>query len=156
MITSPPNTSTEQVSAVWGAGRRPADVADIDPGHVVGRRGGKMVDDDSSDEVLSISSRQEGDRAVVEIEGELDDAGAGRLAAEVQSMLAGRVEVLEIDAGGLTFVDSAGLRALVLARAAAEDAGTNFRISAISEPIARVMEISGLSEVLLAAEPKPR
>lgn len=107
--------------------------------------------DPSGTEVLSISSRREGRRVVVELEGELDLHGSDRLAVEVQQALSEPVELIELDATRLTFADSAGLRAVLLARAAAESSGTAFRISAVSPPVGRVIEIAGLGDLLLPA-----
>jgi anti-sigma B factor antagonist len=107
--------------------------------------------DPSSIEVLSISSRRDGPRVVVELVGELDLHGSDRLAVEVQQALSEPVEVLEIDATRLMFADSAGLRAVLLARAEAERSGAAFRITAVSPPVGRVIEIAGLSDLLLPA-----
>jgi anti-anti-sigma factor len=107
--------------------------------------------DPSSIEVLSISSRRDGVRVVVELEGELDLHGSDRLATEVQHALREPIELLELDATRLTFADSAGLRAVLLARTEAESNGAVFRISAVSPPVGRVIEIAGLGDLLLPA-----
>jgi anti-anti-sigma factor len=107
--------------------------------------------DPSSTEVLSISSRRDGRRVVVELVGELDLHGSDRLAAEVQRALGEPPELLELDATRLTFADSAGLRAVLLARAAAESRGVVFRVAAVSPPVGRVIEIAGLGDLLLPA-----
>lgn len=102
-------------------------------------------------DVLVISSRREGDRAVVALGGELDLHGSGRFTAEVQRVLAegdgvGRVD---IDARNLTFADSAGLRAVLMARAEAETTGATFTVIAVSPPVERVIEMAGLTDLLL-------
>lgn len=105
-------------------------------------------------EVLVISSRRDGNRAVVVIGGELDLHGSERLTDEVKRVLAdgaGAVERLEIDAGDLTFADSAGLRAVLLARAEAQSTGVTFAVSQVSAPVERVIEMAGLTDVLLDA-----
>jgi anti-anti-sigma factor len=107
--------------------------------------------DPSSTEMLSISSRRDGLRVVVELVGELDLHGSDRLAVEVQQALSQPVELLELDATRLTFADSAGLRAVLLARTEAESRGAAFRIAAVSPPVGRVIEIAGLGDLLLPA-----
>lgn len=107
--------------------------------------------DPSSTEMLSISSRREGLRVVVELVGELDLHGSDRLAVEVEQALSQPVELLELDATRLTFADSAGLRAVLLARTEAESSGAAFRITAVSPPVGRVIEIAGLGDLLLPA-----
>ena len=102
------------------------------------------------DEVLLVSSTRDGTRTVVRLEGELDLHGTERLAAEVQRAIA-TSEVVEIDAEHLTFADSAGLRAVLLARASAEEGGVTLRVIKVSAPVGRVIEIAGLAAELLPA-----
>jgi stage II sporulation protein AA (anti-sigma F factor antagonist) len=110
--------------------------------------------DPSSTEVLTISSTRDGGRVLVELEGELDLHGSERLAHEVSQALREPLELLELDATLLTFADSAGLRAVLVARKDTEDQGATFRIRGVSAPVSRVIEIAGLSDVLLpAADP---
>lgn len=105
-------------------------------------------------DVLVISSRRDGNRAVVVIGGELDLHGSERLTDEVKRVLAdhaGALERLEIEAGELTFADSAGLRAVLLARSEAHSTGVTFVVTQVSAPVERVIEMAGLTDVLLDA-----
>lgn len=102
-------------------------------------------------EVLFVSSRRDGNRTIVKLEGELDLHGTDRLTAEVLQALADASSVVEIDAELLTFADSAGLRAVLLARAEAQRIGAEFRVVSVSPPVGRVIEIAGLSAELLPA-----
>lgn len=52
---------------------------------------------------------------MVKIAGELDLASAGELSAALDELDAGNGEEVEIDARGVTFCDSVGLRALLTA-----------------------------------------
>lgn len=112
-------------------------------------------ENDATNDVLSISSRREGGAVVVTLAGELDLHGAGRLDDEIRRLLDGSgdrdgaVRSVEIDARDLEFVDSSGLRSVMLARSAAEARNATFRISAVSAPVSRVIEISGLADLLL-------
>jgi anti-anti-sigma factor len=111
-------------------------------------------DQPTETQVLVISSRREGSRAVVVLGGELDLHGSDRLTAEVQRVLnddSGEVVRVEIDARELTFADSAGLRAVLLARAEAQTTGVKFRVTSVSPSVERVIEMAGLTDVLLTA-----
>lgn len=113
--------------------------------------------DSAEPDVLVISAWRDGNRAVVELGGELDLHGSGRLTAEVQRLLreaaeSDRLERFEIDARELTFADSAGLRAVLLARSEAQGTGATFTVTAVSPPVERVIEMAGLTDVLLAAK----
>jgi anti-anti-sigma factor len=105
-------------------------------------------------QVFSVTSRRDGGRVVVELVGELDLAGSDRLTSEVASALREPAEAVEIDAAGLTYADSSGLRSLLDARAVAAEIGAAFRFSAVSPELRRILEISGLTMLLL--RPLPR
>lgn len=99
-------------------------------------------------ESLVIGTRREGATAIVELEGELDLYGSPKLVAAVTEALADKPEAVVIDAAGLTFADSAGLRAFLIARKDAAAAGASFNLSPVSEPLDRVLEMTGLREAL--------
>ena len=103
----------------------------------------------TTDQVLFVTSSREGNRTVVTLVGELDLHGTDQLTAEVQQALAESAEVVEIDAGALTFADSAGLRAVLMARSEAMDTGAVFRLVSVSPSVGRVIEIAGLADELL-------
>ncbi len=103
----------------------------------------------TTDQVLFVSSSRDGKRTVVKLVGELDLHGTDRLAAEVQQALAEASEAVEIDAGSLTFADSAGLRAVLMARSATLDTGASFCLVSVSPAVGRVIEIAGLADELL-------
>jgi anti-anti-sigma factor len=107
---------------------------------------------DTSSEVLVISVQRDGDRTILTLEGELDLHGSARLTAAVEDALHEHAQAIEIDATRLTFADSAGLRAVLLARSAAERSGALLRLSKVSEPVGRVIDIAGLGDVLLPAD----
>lgn len=102
--------------------------------------------------VLSISSRRSGPRATIEIDGELDMEGTERLKAELRKVLTNGLEVVEIDASQVRFVDSAGLTALLAMQADATDAGVTFRVAGASDQFVRVVNLAGLGDVLLPAD----
>jgi anti-anti-sigma factor len=97
---------------------------------------------------LTVGIRREARSAVIELAGELDLHESGRLSAAVAEILTEGVELLELDATALTFIDSAGLRAILLARSGAADQGVTFLISGVSPQIRRVMEIAGAEDLL--------
>jgi anti-anti-sigma factor len=99
-------------------------------------------------ESLAIATRWEGSAALVELDGELDLYASPRLTSTVDELLESTPSVIEIDASGLTFADSAGLRAFLVSRKDAEAAGVELRVTKVSEPLDRVLEMTGLRDVL--------
>lgn len=55
-----------------------------------------------------------------------------------------------IEARGLEFIDSSGLQALMRAREAAGEAGVAFRVSDASPALRRLVELTGVSNLLQA------
>jgi anti-anti-sigma factor len=104
--------------------------------------------DPTTHEVLAVSSRRDGRRVVVQLVGELDLHGSDRLSDEVAQALRDPIDVLDLDARGLRFVDSAGLRALLLARGEAERKGVAFQLSEVTAPVNRVIDLAGLGDLL--------
>ena len=98
---------------------------------------------------FSVSTRREGARGLIALEGELDLHTADELTNAVSGLLEQKVARVEVDAGGLSFADSAGLRAVLMARAAAEDAGATFGVTVVSASVERLIEITGLSDLLV-------
>ncbi len=69
-------------------------------------------------EPLAVSVASEGDRVVVTVVGEVDTASAGRLEAELGDALAHSDGDLALDLSGVRFLDSAGLRTLIVTQQA--------------------------------------
>jgi anti-sigma B factor antagonist len=105
--------------------------------------------DERDAEGFSVSTRREGARGLIALVGELDLHTAGELTTAVSGLLEQKVTRVEVDAGRLSFADSAGLRAVLMARAAAAEAGASFCVTVASESVERLIEITGLSDLLI-------
>lgn len=106
------------------------------------------VDDAERPVVLTVASRVSDGRAVVELVGELDLDGIDLLLAAVGEHIDSGVTAIEIDAEALTFIDSAGLHAVLTSQTAAHTAGVSFRVVSLSPQLSRVVALTGLAEVL--------
>jgi len=87
---------------------------------------------------------------VVTLEGELDMAATFKLESELERLWA-RHEIrrLEIDLAKLAFVDSAGLGALLAIRDRTQDLGIQLRLTNPSDPVRRILDLSGTAAALL-------
>jgi anti-anti-sigma factor len=101
-------------------------------------------------EPITVTTRWDEGAASIEVSGELDLHSSGELGAAVDEVLAASPapSAIDVDASGLSFADSAGLRALLLARNQASERGIAFRVSRVSEPLGRLLEMTGLREIL--------
>jgi anti-sigma B factor antagonist len=94
---------------------------------------------------LSLKTSLAGRTAVISLGGELDLAGAAELEHELASVDAGAVVV---DLRGLGFIDSSGLRALVVAALRAQGAGRRFARIPGAAQVMRVFDITRMRERL--------
>jgi anti-sigma B factor antagonist len=132
---------------------RPASYSEASSTGIITRPSGENRTMSDPQESITLATRREGATAVIELTGELDLHSSGELGAAVDQVLADPPEAIDIDAQGLSFADSAGLRALLLARKQAEEQGVGLRLSRVSEPLGRLLEMTGLREILGVPSP---
>jgi anti-sigma B factor antagonist len=93
---------------------------------------------------LQISSDSQSDATVLTLAGELDIASAPSFERALDGLPpAGVQRRLVIDLSGLAFMDSTGLRALLLARQRAEANDTELLLRPGPRQVQRVFELSG-------------
>jgi anti-anti-sigma factor len=93
---------------------------------------------------LGIETRDEDDVTVMVLSGEFDLAGVEEFDSELAKLEAGGPKVLLVDLSGLHFMDSSGLRALVMADQRAKKAGRRLAIVPGPPAVRRVFEITQL------------
>jgi anti-anti-sigma factor len=106
------------------------------------------MSDDPEPEVLSIEAKRDRSGVTIILAGEFDMAGTDRFWAFVSEALAADPKAVAIDAGGLEFIDSSGLQALLRARDAATAAGVAFRVSDPSPAVRRILALFGVEDLL--------
>jgi anti-anti-sigma factor len=91
----------------------------------------------------------------VAVGGELDMESGPCLCDRLTWMIRANGPWLALDLTGVTFIDCAGLTALLSARKAVQAQGGWLRLVAVSRCVGRLIEIIGLQDVL-AIPPPPR
>jgi anti-anti-sigma factor len=82
------------------------------------------------------------------LSGELDVLTAPRFLRVLETAMARVMQGIEVDASGLSFVDSAGLRALVTGWQRAMQLGLEVTIVDPSPELLRILEVTGLTHLL--------
>lgn len=103
----------------------------------------------STPELLHLDARGAAAETVITLDGELDKSSSDWFGAFFGVVLEKHPAAIAVDARRLTFMDSSGLRSLLLARAAAHDTGVAFRIDNPPPELRRVVERTGLVGLLL-------
>lgn len=86
------------------------------------------------------------DRVRIVVGGELDLDSLEQLVHEVERQIGATPAVVELDLREVTFIDAAGLGALVRCRQAATGNGGRLQVAAASPIVARTMRLAGLAE----------
>ena len=95
------------------------------------------------------------DRGVIRLSGELDLEGArALLGTAAERPVHG--PAVTIDISELTFVDAAGLGALVTLRNRYQESGTRLSVTGASAPIRRIFALVGLVDLLAPGARAPR
>jgi anti-sigma B factor antagonist len=111
------------------------------------------VDEDTAMGQLVLDVQQRAGSTLVRIAGDLDAATAPDLADLCRSVHAHGDRDVVIDLTDTSFLDSSGLRALVGARRLFGDGGGSLRLAHPSEPVIRLLEITGLRDYFAIDEP---
>jgi anti-anti-sigma factor len=99
--------------------------------------------------LLSFQTTVTGDVAVVTLSGELDVSGAAQLEHELERITADHdPRTMVLDLSGLDFMDSTGLRLVVLADSRAKDQQRAFALVRGKEDVHRVFEITRMTDRL--------
>jgi anti-sigma B factor antagonist len=99
---------------------------------------------------LAIRSERTADAHVVELIGELDLDGAPRLEEELTRVEASDAASIVVDLGGLEFIDSTGIRLIVMASERCRDG--RFALLRGPKQVHRVFEITDLADRLPFAD----
>jgi len=94
---------------------------------------------------LQMTEEDADDVTIVSVAGRLDTLSSARLSRRLGELLhAGRTNLL-IETSRLTYISSAGIRALLVAARAAAANGGRLAVCSMTTPISRVTELAGLS-----------
>jgi anti-sigma B factor antagonist len=103
---------------------------------------------------LEFQTTRNGTVAVVVPKGELDLSGAAVLEAELDRLAEDpELGAVVLDLRGLEFMDSSGLRLVVLADMRAREAGRRFSLVRGGDTVHRVFEITRMSDRLEFVDP---
>jgi anti-anti-sigma factor len=100
-----------------------------------------------------------GSETMIKLAGELDSATCGGLVERFEELLADDPDEIAVDLDDVTFIDSAGLRAIIVIERAARERGLAVAIRSPSGPVAELLQLTGIHEHVVLAprvdEPPP-
>lgn len=101
---------------------------------------------------LQIDARNEPDRIVLRLHGELDLASAPLLQAEIESAERDDAALIVLDLDDLEFIDSTGLRIVLAAHERSQERGQTLALTRGSQQVRRLMSITRAGEHLRILE----
>jgi anti-anti-sigma factor len=104
-------------------------------------------------EMLRIETKDDGREVTIILAGELETDSVELFLACVREAFEARRRPIAVDARGVTFMDSSGLAALLHACSMSRHAGLPFRVSEASPNVGRLLEVSGVEELLMDIPP---
>ncbi len=100
---------------------------------------------------LGIAAQERDPQTVVlTITGEVDAASNTALRDGIKTALTGGHKKVLLDMSGVSFIDSAGLRALIDSQKLGDTTDTSVRIEAASDVVKRLLEMTALTDRFLA------
>jgi anti-anti-sigma factor len=106
----------------------------------------------ASSSPFDVTIEQRDSAVHVALEGELDISTAQRLEDDLRRVEAERPAVIVLDLERLAFLDSTGLRLMIMADARAREDGRRLAIARANEMIQRVLRLTRLDERLDVVE----
>lgn len=97
---------------------------------------------------LNVRATVDAGVAQVTLQGELDLDRANEVADELSGLLDGGATRVIVDVGGLSFLDSSGLRALLTAREKLDSGGATLELANLSPAVERVLDMTGTRALL--------
>lgn len=97
---------------------------------------------------FQIDSEQSGTGTVIKLAGELDGATARSVLDSFERAAANADAGLVIDLSAVTFIDSAGLRAIIMIQQRADERGLPLSVVAPPAPLLELLDVTGLTERL--------
>ena len=97
---------------------------------------------------MEIAERHEGRTVVLSLAGALDGAGASVLLTRISAVIERGTTSLVLDCEGLTYINSTGLRTVLIGAKTCRQAGGKFAVAALTPQCRSVMEMSGFLSVI--------
>ena len=96
---------------------------------------------------MTVNERIENDKIVLEVEGKVDRLTTQQLQDAILLSLQ-KMRQLEIDFGGVSYISSAGLRALLMGQKTAQSKQGRMVLTNVTEPVQEIFKMTGFSSFL--------
>lgn len=97
---------------------------------------------------MDISSRIDGDLTLLDVVGRIDAATSPQLEQAVNTAIGGGIHNVIFDMRQVSYVSSAGLRAILLAAKKAKTAGGGVAVFGLQPSVAEVFSVSGFGKII--------
>jgi anti-sigma B factor antagonist len=103
---------------------------------------------------LNVSSRSQGDHAIVTVMGEIDLYTAPRLHSELAAVIASAApgSQVALDMSGVDFCDSTGMNVLLSSLRASREKDVEFTLAAPRPAVKKILQVTGLDAVFTVSD----
>jgi anti-anti-sigma factor len=102
---------------------------------------------------MKITTQQAGENLEVKVSGRLDGYWTDHLRSNLEELIRGGAHRVQLDLGGVDYISSSGIGLLVLIHKQLLSIDGALIIVNVTDPVKRIVEVCGLSKVLLGAAP---
>jgi anti-anti-sigma factor len=93
---------------------------------------------------LTLVRHRDAGATTVGASGDIDLSTVGELDDELAAAVGSDAATVIVDLSAVTFIDSAGISALLRGRRAADEHGQDFRVTGAAGPVRQVLELTGV------------
>ncbi len=97
---------------------------------------------------MDLHYEKQGDIQIVHVTGRIESTTAGIFGHEIERSIANGNRQLLLDLAGVTYINSAGLRAVLAAAKRLRNPGDRCVLCGLSDEVRRVFELAGFTKIL--------
>jgi len=94
--------------------------------------------------MLTLTNRRDADAITVTVRGEIDLGNVDQLTTGIATAVRDDVTSIVVDLSGVTFMDSAGISALLAGRRTADEHGKAYRVAGASGIVREILDLMGV------------
>lgn len=97
---------------------------------------------------MNVTITEEGQKALVKLEGRLDTTNADQFQSDIQPLMTGNFTDIDIDCAGMDYTSSQGLRMFLMLQKTSSAKGCKMVMRDMKPQVKEVFDITGFSHII--------